>query len=1466
MLATLALIILNIPGVRAQTGQTAISASNSEYYFSTGAEAGSCNEIWDGSSYNSGGEPVPTLTMDCLAANGYGQWTLSSTTNGSYNYGWYLLENSLRVPSTKYVSPATTFPGCIPPGVVTHGSLTSVGSAPADPKVTANLDGMVNFVWPDPTGTPSRRQFVIQWLGNSDLNIGMSGFGPATSDFLVSGTTIHKTTVLCNSSGATTHAVVSVSPFQDEFDVASDAAYLYITWSSTENTTAGAASEVWALVVDLSSHAVVGTGAIDMGAGIRPTIACDPRNNRTGTHVPKFDVAYVTAATLGSIVWQNVTITSMITITPYTISASKVMNPSGGGDLTYTSPSHVRALVSSAAGCSCWDPALYAIVLINTPALIMFNPTNTNITAPKAAYVDGDQLNHATAWGTTPRPATGRTWASGGAFPVVDEPIVAFANPYDNQTSWHIYDQFHCVYQVAGKDDLNNPHNPLLIVRGSDGTGHPLDPDASSTDTKLIINQAGNVLMNDPSKYVGAVNQMGIFVHWRASYTNSGTTADAHFYARDLMRTFDEDIDENTLVTASCYVTKGTGHGGTTGAKLLASKYMTVWTDPGYGYLSGSSNANQGLYQRQPYAGLSNVILTPPGTLNFNVPSWLSGLSPTSVLLTIGEGSGKAGATLSVVPNFQFLFDLDASSPTESTQGVTIEAGSTFNYYGLNHTTSTAPAVTPVPEITGSGTPVTGGGNINLTGVSGTLANLIVYPGSDFHIMEASNFTSTYGYINVLNSSTNIDPYSTTTPVSGICTFEGIANIDHSTIKGNFPAYGSPVAHNYVMRVVAPSAINTPLSADQFVSSHNTYTNTAISGVGLSEIRFDGVFTSGGTIGYGNCSFDNDNLTDFEITGVDPQNSFTVTNSTFGGTQESAIDLEELSYTTYGTIDIADNTFNDGGYSMLTGVLLYNFHQQDASYVTVEDNILAASSSHPGGNPIGIDFEATLGSIVGNTLSTDFNIGIKVVGTSTFSNQTFICSNDISGSLADGLSTDWYQGYIKLNQIHGNQVGHLHADIDLARLVATNIYSNSGVGISSSGNIDLSGVHHNGHHPGTGDIAGYNSVHGNSGDEQILLTSSSILLYLYQDETPSNWTAAGLNNIYKDGGATLLIEGDGNTTSVDIGNNYWGGHDPQTPNTMYWNNFHYSASVAASSQSSSSGIVCSDGFSTKKGNDLPTSVLSMDTCEIASNAVALCQQWSSFGNFDVAYDTVHWAINHCAHGLIPGNALGGVTSSAGHAKALSTQVGRDSYKSWILDTVLQLRSDDEWFCDGVECLTPAFIVNGQDDIPADLAIFQFLIENPRCAQDSINLRGNYVNLRKNQIHAWQDTAKNNDLKYFDSTLPSFHLLGLDTLLNFASVAHYSASGSQIIMDAHLLQNPFKIDASLSVSTAREAYLHIAVLDLLGRTVDHAGYDGVFEPGSRTVLLKMESLPSGTYYIRISTANNELRTLKMVKDK
>jgi len=248
------------------------------------------------------------------------------------------------------------------------------------------------------------------------------------------------------------------------------------------------------------------------------------------------------------------------------------------------------------------------------------------------------------------------------------------------------------------------------------------------------------------------------------------------------------------------------------------------------------------------------------------------------------------------------------------------------------------------------------------------------------------------------------------------------------------------------------------------------------------------------------------------------------------------------------------------------------------------------------------------------------------------------------------------------------------------------------------------------------------------------------------------------------------------------------------------------------------------------------------------------------GYYDAAFDTVRYFVKHCVGLPNADEIFGALGECNGLATLLKGEPGQIYFRNYLI-SILYLNPRDAWYCADIREMVHSFKFDY--GYPAALGLTKWLIDNPRCgdASDAYS----YWLMRKGEYTGWLDSVTVDTTKYpFDTTILTLHQMGLDTLLSSASVTHYSILGPQIIADARLTSNPFKSETSLSLSIDREAYLHIEVLDLLGRKLAGAGFEGVFEPGSRIVPLKMESVPSGTYYVRISTANNELRTIKIEK--
>ncbi|MDP4244125.1 MAG: hypothetical protein Q8921_15485, partial [Bacteroidota bacterium] len=447
-----------------------------------------------------------------------------------------------------------------------------------------------------------------------------------------------------------THDIWTTTPYQDEYQIASDARYIYIVWCTHTQICVSPTSEIWATVVDRTTQLPVFGWPQYVGSGMKPTVACDVRNNRTGA-IPTFSVAWIDNTPAPSIeridyagAW------GALLVLPNTY-----IDPATGLTVWFDHALHARVLVSSAPFAAP-TISVYAIVqvdpIVGHNALLFYRPAIAP--APVADYVDGALLPPASPIGA-PRP-------------IIDNFITAFANPYD-YTDRHDGgtgpDQFHCLYQLS---DNTTGKNPLVIVEGHDNGA--LFP-AGTTDVRLVLNRTGTTLLTDPTSYVAAVNQMGIHVHWR-----TGDGGGTHYYARDTSRAFDEDVEENTLVTDICTVTDGSAtgsnHGGTTGATILQNKTMAIWTDPNYGF--SLTAVYSGLWQPRLLGSGTTMaaIDRHVGQLDFLADNISLNVGGTSELVNGSPGH------LTDVPYFYFNF---LGSNRGGSQGVVVHG--MWDYYGL---------------------------------------------------------------------------------------------------------------------------------------------------------------------------------------------------------------------------------------------------------------------------------------------------------------------------------------------------------------------------------------------------------------------------------------------------------------------------------------------------------------------------------------------------------------------------------------------------------------------------------------------------------------------------------------------------------------------------------------------------------------------------------------------------------------
>ncbi len=448
-------------------------------------------------------DPTIDLTMDCLAANGYGQWTCSSaigtlaepttdqwlfspnqstvnpsvptnwdiTSTSTHLKGWFLLDNLLAKPSEQFVS--GTRPGCQPPGIVSGGEFNT--TYPTAPKVVANLNGRVRYVWVEPTArltfklegfndavgaTVPERQIDIQLNSASSLlPNGISSNSPLNRQIIKQIIANYPTgggdITTIDVGGINSHMVANETAIggsgfhSDEFDIAIDQKFLYIVWNS--------GGSIWAKAMFLSNGNTATTAFQVSASGTRPTIACDVRNNPTN---PQFTASFLNAG----IVSVGEFIGNAIQHGGFEILQNKYNDPQTVGliDNYICGATHARVLVSSGG-----TATMTSVYVRECDELILFKGLTWVSASDFGWYVDGVRVYHGAGSDPLPSPILqGTVGHYNSAGRVVDKPIIAFANPYDNQTG--IYNQYHCLYQLQVLIDGVNTENPLILIRGAD--------------------------------------------------------------------------------------------------------------------------------------------------------------------------------------------------------------------------------------------------------------------------------------------------------------------------------------------------------------------------------------------------------------------------------------------------------------------------------------------------------------------------------------------------------------------------------------------------------------------------------------------------------------------------------------------------------------------------------------------------------------------------------------------------------------------------------------------------------------------------------------------------------------------------------------------------------------------------------------------------------------------------------------
>ncbi len=1461
-----------------------------------------------------------TLTMNSLAANGTGQWTLFP---GGVNGNWALLGNHLFAAASD-----ASYHG----GIVQTGTLANpMPTNPDEIKGVANLQGSVRYICPD----PSRNFFTVQGFDEavSDMGTfqidfsfmngssGMELTDPTSTVPVKSAMRLFSTTVSTFWTGDNENQPIIPSTVEnprDEFDVAIDNTYLYITW---ETYTDGL-FKVFAIALRLSDGSVA-SGPVLLGSGTRPTIASDFRSSPfTG---PSFDVAWIPGPASQGVnyrtMWNGV-------LSPVYL-LTRLMQHPGQPDETYSDATHVRIVVGSAYGAPAspnGPRAIYAIVHMavgdNTPHLVLYEDVQrysfgTSWTPEHAYYVDG-------TWLTSPHPVP-----IDGLFPVDDDPIIAFANPYDGQgeippltPGTTPFNEYHCLYRLH-RTYVGGVHDPLMIVRGADhfcstnAMNVCLNASNDNGDPRTINRpDISHVFWEDPApdangvvSYIGAVNQMGIHCHWRSSTNN-------HYYMRD-SRAFDEMIEENTLATYATTVRNGSDHqwaGGANGTPFCgANVTLALWCEP-----------------------TTNEFALAPG-------------NPHAPMLNF---SGT-NTSLQVVASRMVTFPTFLVNFTDPSQQLFFGDWSAFDYYGnsisgsLEHFAFSGSGGLPSVILQGDGATMSATENGYPTSISYP-ATLNIHGGCGFTTTTAINFAATNSEINCLEET----PYSGSGIADGFDYCMGSQAFTSSIIYG-----GTSGGESQQPAIIQGVPCNLSDNATQFSMTNCLVQNIGTSVDGNPPGSVQGIFQN-------NPNTPNTNYRGISINGGqfdgawfefdDPMDPVTVSNSTFvnidgdengGSSGDSYTVFTALTFgrpdgVAYGDflssqlISVSGCTFknwtawpngdNDNGrYWPCVGIYVKDFvyiNSINPDPISITDNTFTNDGSELAGSiHAAIYLDNSCGTITGNIIKAPkFMIGIEQDDVSAWANgglgvlPTLICSNDIENLTATGpaaffsflptiypynilfkgacgLFIDNMSGDEQFNILKNCNVGRFGGLGDQSHMIFSNIQNCTSYGIVTYGYPSMSGYHYDPLNSSPNDIAGWNVVKGNhnasgSFDTQIYVYDVDNGNNCYEGPTVifgnpgNNWTVFGDNDV-ESGDIGLDIDGYFPHLQIpDPSGNYWGGGDMDAkvfPYGCFTGSNYLKTLPPAQEFSCTSG-----GFLSKQHKVKPLSIQTDDTL----TCYQLYLEGQGLGappvsEYYEAGDTLKYYVEHCySYSGFNYNVFGNILSDFEGSGPGGAYPGNGDTLPNLLQwffSVLYLNTDTQYYCaDAISaggCLQAMWYhdssvhANPLNGFSGQAEIEKYLIESGKCPFYAAMLQSGLNQLYPIWYRAWKDTVKDSLLTPWDTTLPTLQQIGFEALLGSQAAVQGGIIPTSVLGNIGVAPNPFTDNTVIDYTLNVPATLTVEVFNVLGQRVA-APVPSVFtNNGDYSLTLTGSALASGTYYVRFSVPEGEVRTIMLTKE-
>ncbi|HEY3876055.1 MAG TPA: T9SS type A sorting domain-containing protein [Candidatus Kapabacteria bacterium] len=356
-----------------------------------------------------------------------------------------------------------------------------------------------------------------------------------------------------------------------------------------------------------------------------------------------------------------------------------------------------------------------------------------------------------------------------------------------------------------------------------------------------------------------------------------------------------------------------------------------------------------------------------------------------------------------------------------------------------------------------------------------------------------------------------------------------------------------------------------------------------------------------------------------------------------------------------------------------------------------------------------------------------------------------------------------------------------------------------------------------------------------------------------------------------------------NIEFFDLSGNYWGGHDIRTLSQCSHASAYLHLFLSAPDFSCTPG-----GFGIKGRKDLPASIEHADSTDTLS-----CAQLHHFGEnlsapptyeYDSAALFLKEYVEHCYSSGIDVTVFGQILTDVYNTGNPGPPAGDTLpnllqwfFKVMYYDTATSTQppGTKAYYCNdamaAAGCLADMYRFDSTYHKPlygasAEAEIENYLIQSGKCPFYEGILESNLRSLYQSWYLNWKDTVKDSILTPFDTTLPTLQQIGFEILLGpeYAAV-HNRVMPMSILGNITVSPDPFENDAAVSYTLNVPATLTVEVYNTLGQRVTTPVPSIFTNNGKYSLTLIGSALASGSYYVRFSVPEGEVKTIKVSKE-